>query len=319
MNAKLHSAGPRHSFASDFLLLLLANAIWGATDVVAKAVLPAVSPPALAWLRLSIALLAFSPALWKFRAEIPRTLGGLLPFLAAGVCGFFLNFVFQYAGLSRAPASHATALRVLEALAIFFLSGLILGERLLLRALLGLAAGLAGVVLILDLDFRRLALFGSGYRLGDLIIILGIVVESFYTIIGKRILGRTRPLLATALACTAGWLLLSLGFGPRLVVELSQAPPPLSAWLAALYLGLVATAFGYWMWYRVLARQASHQVGFTILAQPVVGIPLAAIVFHDPLPPSFLFGAALVALGGYLAISSAASKKEAPEFSEVSS
>jgi drug/metabolite transporter (DMT)-like permease len=303
MNANLHSAGPRRSFASDFLLLLLANAIWGSTDVVAKAALPALSPPALVWLRLSIALLAFSPALWKFRAEIPRTLRGLLPFLAAGACGFFLNFVIHYTGLSRAPAAHATALRVLEALTIFFLSAAILGERIQLRALLGLAAGVAGVLLVLDIDFSRLGLFTSGYRLGDLIIIAGVIVEGFYTIIGKRLLVRTRPLLATALACAAGWLLTSASFGLRVAQELILSPPPLSAWLAALYLALVATAFGYWMWYRVLSRQPSHQVGATILAQPVVGIPLAALVFHEPLPPSFLLGAALVALGGYLVLS----------------
>ncbi len=303
MRVHNYSAGRPHSFASDFLLLLLANAIWGSTDVVAKAALPALSPPALAWLRLSLALLAFSPALWKFRAEIPRTLGGLLPFFAAGACGFCLNFVIHYTGLSRAPAAHATALRVLEALSIFFLSALILGERIQLRAVLGLAAGVAGVLLVLDIDFRRLGLFASGYRLGDLIIILGIVVESFYTIIGKHVLSRTRPLLATALACAGGWLLLSAGYGPRIAQELIRRPPPLSAWLAALYLALVATAFGYWMWYRVLSRQPSHQVGTTILAQPVVGIPLAALVFHEPLPPSFLFGAALVALGGYFVLS----------------
>src|SRR4030042_6963078 len=114
MNLPPHSAG-RRSAASDWLVLVLANALGGSTDVVAKAAVEELSPSALAWLRLTIALAAFAPALWRQRAEIPRTLAGLLPFLALGAPGFFLNFFLHHSGLTLAPASHAPALRAPEA------------------------------------------------------------------------------------------------------------------------------------------------------------------------------------------------------------
>lgn len=303
MNLHPHSAG-RRSAASDWLILVLANAIWGSTDVVAKAAVEELSPSALAWLRLTIALAAFAPALWRRRAEIPRTLAGLLPFLALGASGFFLNFVLHYSGLTLAPASHATALRVSEASVIFLLSALLLRERIRPAAVLGLLAGTAGVFLILNLDFANLALFAGGYRFGDLLIMGGILVEGCYTIIGKRVLRTTRPFTATALACLCGWLLLTLFYAPKLAGEFVRQPPSLNALLAAAFLGLLATGFGYWMWYRVLARRDSHQVGVTILVQPVVGIPLAALIFHDPLPLRFLLGAGLIAIGASLAIRS---------------
>jgi drug/metabolite transporter (DMT)-like permease len=102
----------------DIFLLVLANMIWGATDVVAKLAISEMTPEALAWTRFTIALLTFSPALWKRRFEIPRTVRGLLPFVILGVCGFFLNHVLTYRGLRLAPASHATTLRITESLVI---------------------------------------------------------------------------------------------------------------------------------------------------------------------------------------------------------
>ena len=277
--------------SSDYLLLILANVLWGSTDVAAKFAVVEMSPQALAWTRFTITLLAFLPWLVRRRAEIPRTLRGLLPFAALGACGFCLNFILHYHGLRLAPASHATALRVSEALVILILSATLLGERVGKRSALGLLAGTAGVLLVLDVDFGDLSLFSRGYRLGDLLIICGIFVEGLYTIIGKRVLVKSSPLTATALACAFGWLMLSISSGPE-VYELLKNPPSLSALIACAYLGLFASGLGYLIWYQVLARRESHRVGITIMIQPMVGIPLAALVFDEIMKPIFLAGAA---------------------------
>ena len=287
--------------SSDYLLLILANLIWGSTDVAAKFALAEMSPQTLAWTRFTIALFAFLPWMVLRRAEIPRTLRGLLPFLALGACGFFLNYVLHYHGLRLAPASHATALRVSEALVIVVLSAVLLGERVGRRAAFGLVTGTAGVLMVLDIDFYDLSLFNKGYRLGDFFIICGIFVEGLYTIIGKRVLVKSSPLTATALACAFGWLMLSISSGPE-VYDLLKNPPSLSALLACAFLGLFASGLGYLIWYQVLARRESHRVGITIVIQPIVGIPLATLVFGDIIKPIFLAGATLIVLGVYLAL-----------------
>ncbi len=38
------------------------------------------------------------------------------------------------------------------------------------------------------------------------------------------------------------------------------------------------------------------------MIQPLVGIPLASPVFHDPMTPRFLIGAALIGGGVYMAL-----------------
>jgi drug/metabolite transporter (DMT)-like permease len=218
-----------------------------------------------------------------------------------GATGFFLNFLLDYQGLRLAPASHAVTLRISEAMLIVVLSGLILRERVGARAGLGLVAGLIGTGLVLDVDFKNLNLFAAGYRLGDLLILAGAAVEALYTVIGKRVLVSTRPLTATALACACGWLMLTMISLPQLPTLITH-PPSTSAVLAAAYLGLFATSLGFAIWYRVLRRRESHRVGVTIMIQPVIGIPLAAIVFQESVKIGFLLGAALIALGVYLAM-----------------
>lgn len=301
------SSGAAHvraqgSVTADIIILVAANMIWGSTDVVAKFALYEMSPEALLWTRLTVGLIAFSPALWLRRREIPRSVRGLLPFAALGATGFFLNFVLQYQGLSLAPASHATALRVSEALVIVLLAVLFLGERAGGRAVAGLISGTLGVILVLDIDFKNLGLFSSGARLGDLIILAGIFVEGLYTVIGKRVLAKSSPLTTTALALVLGWVMLSVFYGARIGEELVREAPPLSALLAGAYLGLFASALGYWMYYVVLARRDSHRVGISIMIQPVIGIPLAALVFKDSMTPMFIAGAALIVVGVYLAL-----------------
>jgi drug/metabolite transporter (DMT)-like permease len=283
-----------------FVLLLL-NGMWGTTDFAAKIAMRDLEPAAVAWLRFTVALLAFMPFLIRRRAEWPRSLKELIPFLALGLCGFYLNFLLNYQGLKLAPASHATALRVSESLAIALLSVVILRERIGRAGMVGFGFGLVGVALVLGVDPTDLSLFRSGYRLGDLLILLGVVVEGLYTVIGKKVLVHSRPLTATALACACGWCFLTASSLPE-IAGLCRHPPGAAAALACVYLGLVATALGYTVWYGVLRTEQSHRVGMTIVAQPLVGIPLAAIALGEGLSASFLAGAVLIAAGVYLVL-----------------
>ena len=286
----------------DILLLVLANLLWGSTDVVGKFAIEEMSPEALAWTRFTIAFLAFLPVLYVRRAEIPRTVKGLLPFVALGASAFFINFVLHYHGLSLAPASHATALRVSESLAIVFFSALILRERIGRLTIVGLAMGVVGVAMVLDVDVKNLSLFASGYRLGDLLIICGIMIEAQYTVFGKKVLVKTRPFTATALACGFGWIMLTVCYGPGIAQEFSRGLPSAAAFASCAYLGLIATVIAFWIYYRVLAKRESNRVGISIMVQPVVGIPLAALVLREPITKGFILGSIFIAVGVYLAL-----------------
>ncbi len=310
MNETSTSASPAPR-GYDLLLLIMANAIWGSTDSIAKYALAEMSPITLTWLRFSVAAIFFLPPLYFRRREIPRSFRALLPFMALGACGFFLNFAVFYYGLRLAPASHATAFRVSEYLVILALSGVILGERVTRRSLLGIAAGLVGFIIVLDLDLSSLDVFTKGTRLGDALIFLGIVIEGLYTVIGKKTLANTRPLTATALACLFGWLMTTAASLPEIAL-LAKDPPSWKGMASAIYLGVFATAFAYWVWYKVLSRRESYRVGMTLMVQPAVGLPMAALFLGEKLDGWFLAGAVLIAAGVYVALSGAGSSAASP-------
>ena len=302
----------KRSLAFDVMLLVMANVCWGATDVTAKFALAEMKPQALICIRLTLALLAFLPVLIVKRREIPRSVRGLMPFVALGLCGFVLDFVFVYQGLRLSVASHATAFRISESLSILVLSVIILREKVGARSLVGLVTGMAGVVLVLDIDFKNLSLFTTGTRLGDLLIISGIFIEAFYTIIGKSVLKKTSPLLSTGLALFFGWVIICAFYGAEVGAEFVRKPPSAGALLACAYLGFFATAIAFWIFYDVLSRRDSHRVGISIMIQPVVGIPLAAMIFHDRMTPVFLVGTALIALGVTIAFSKSSQENPVP-------
>jgi len=285
-----------------FVALVGVNAIWGSTDTVAKIAVEELGAHGLTWLRFTVAFIAFVPVLIIRRDELPKKAVDYLPFVALGLCGFAANFFIFYHGLQLSHASHATALRVSEALAILVLSRIFLGERIGGKAFLGLILGIAGMAFVLDINFGGLSLFGEGYRLGDVLIILGIVVEGLYTVVGKGVLKKTRPLTATALACVCGWLILTAASTGE-IIRIASDPPSITAIFACLYLGLVATVFCYWVWYVVLSGHESHRVGVTVMVQPLVGLPMAALVIgeREVFDPGFMAGAALIAAGVYLA------------------
>jgi drug/metabolite transporter (DMT)-like permease len=298
----------------DLALLVVANASWGSADVVVKLALTGLPPAVVAWVRFGVAMLVFGPVLWVRRAELPRSVTGHLPYVALGACGYCLNFLFNYQGLTLTTAAHATALRVSEALMIVVLSAVLLRERLRPRALVGLGLGLIGVGLIVDLRLSELSLFGKGYRWGDLLILTGMAIECLYTPIGKKTLATARPLTASALACAWGWVLLTCLAAPEVVATV-QSPPATGSLMRALvgcvYLGLIPTVVGYAIWFWVLDRRASHRVGMTVMLQPVVGLPLAAAVLGDRLGGGFLAGTVLVVVAVYLALGGSGSSMDA--------
>ena len=292
----------------DILLLVIANACWGSGDVAAKLTFSQMSPEASAWIRYLLASAALMPILWAQRSKIPRTIAGILPFIILGACGFCINLIFNYQGLKLAPASHGTTIRMCESLFILLLSAVLLRERIGKKALFGFAFGIAGLVLVLDIDFNNLSLFKSGYRLGDLLILTGVFVEAFNTALGKRALEKSGPVFTVALSCLLGWLLLSLFYGPAVVMELAQKCPAPGALAACVYLGLCSTALAFSLYYLVLSRRDSYIVGMSLMIQPVIGIPLAAAVFNEPVTAGFLAGTVLILAGVYITFG----KKPAP-------
>jgi drug/metabolite transporter (DMT)-like permease len=78
--------------------------------------------------------------------------------------------------------------------------------------------------------------------------------------------------------------------------------------VAVAYLGVMATAVAWSLWYRGYAAAPPTLIAALFFAQPVVGATLGVVLLHEAVGPAFLVGGALIAVG-VLAIASGAPER----------
>ena len=186
------------------ITLVVANALWAGTYAAGKIALADLNPIELNALRFTIASLVLLPALAHGWRRIPRDRNSLLTLAALTLLGFVLNKAFEYFGLALSTASDVALLIATESLFTAVLSWTALRERVTPSGIAALVIGLAGVYLVVERGFMPvLGLNGGNTRIiGDLLVIFSLLLESGYTILGKRTLTQMPPLLFTAATLT---------------------------------------------------------------------------------------------------------------------
>ena len=281
-------------------LLVLANALWGSSYVVAKIALQEISPPILAALRFGLAAVV----LWLIliaRGGVrlpPRR--DLLRLLALGAVGIALSGVLGYTGVGLTTATDASLLIVGEVLFTTLLAITLIGERIDRTRGAGLAIGLLGVVVLIVGGASSAAEGGVSRALGDVLILVGLAFEAAHTVLGTRLTHRYNPLTVLTLSLTGSclvWIPL-LGWY-ALSGELRMPGPRATA--GVVYLALVTGVACYLLWFSVLRRAGATLGAMSLMAQPVVGALLGIWLLGDPVTASTVIGAACVVVCLFLA------------------
>ena len=279
---------------SALVTLAVANALWAGTYVAGKVALRDLNPVELNALRFLLASLLLAPALLRGWRAIPRDRRSLATLAALTLLGFVLNKAFEYFGLALSTASDVALLISTESLFTAVLSWTLLRERVTAAGVTALGVGLAGVYLIVERGFiPNLGGGGSGRVIGDLLVIFSLLLESGYTILGKRTLTRMPPLLFTA-ATLVGSLFVWLPAGAVAVARAGLPHLSLAGWVGVSYMALVATALGYWLWFRALAVVDASTAAPTLFIQPLLGAALGVWLLHDSVTWATWLGGALI-------------------------
>jgi drug/metabolite transporter (DMT)-like permease len=288
---------PRPPVTLYALFPLLAAAIWGGMYVVSKASFSAVPPITMGFVRMAIGGAALLLLLRLGGRPVPgrqETPG--LALLGAVVAA---TVATQFLGTALAGAAAGALLTTTTPAFVVLFARLLLDERPARRALLGLGLALVGVLVTLGFD-RPLASAGPAAAadalLGGALLLLSAALWALFTVLGKPAVRRLSALVASAYAT-----LWALPFcAPLLLWEVAARGLPAltpGAVLAALYLGLAATAGAWYLWYKGMERLDAGTVAVFFLAQPIVGGLLAALLLAEPLGPAFLVGGAIVTVG----------------------
>ncbi|HEU0002416.1 MAG TPA: EamA family transporter, partial [Ktedonobacteraceae bacterium] len=275
--------------------------LWACSYVAAKFALRDVSVNSMNALRMIIAALVMLPFLIAWRKDLNLTRKDLPQLALLAAIGFVINKILEYGGLSLTTASDVALLIASESIFTAALSWLLLRERFKLLTGVALLLGLAGVYLIVERSvIPNIPAGGRALRIaGDLMVVLALVFESFYTVRGKALLVKHPPLLITAVAIvgsTVFWIPLG---GVDIALH-GWHPPGLLAWLSIGWLAIMSTVIAYLAWFKGLAEVAGSAAASTLFIQPLLGTTLAILLLGDQLLPTTIAGGIMIIASVYL-------------------
>lgn len=258
--------------------------IWGMGFVFAKAAIEHFPPILLMALRFTLTALVL---VWFVRP--PWQLLHRIFWIA--LVSAAIQYSLTFTGLEGLDASTASLVVQLEVPFGALLAWLVFRDGLGWRRASGMLLAFAGVTLIAGepryednlTSFLLLAGGAFTWAVGQIMIKTLGVVGGFTLIAWVAVLAAPQLFVAS-------WL-----FEDGQMEAIANAPP--IVWLAVVYLGLVMTALGYALWYRLLGRYDVNQVMPFLLLLPVTAVAGGVVLLGETLTVNIVAGGVL-AVGG---------------------
>jgi O-acetylserine/cysteine efflux transporter len=272
--------------------LILLAIVWGGSIPLTKLGLRDIPPLTLTALRYLTAAPCF---LWLLRGRRLPPAGVCAAAAGLGLLGIGVGQVSQTLGVRLTPASVATVVSALIPVLVVALAAVRLRQPIGGTQVAGLAAALLGVALVAGGDPRALAPLHAATLRGVALVLLSSVAVALYYVLSVELIERYSVLTIAAISSLAGAAALT----PVAVWELGHAPMRLTATAiaAVLYLGLLVTVGGLWVWFGALATLPARIPAALQYLQPIVGVLASAALFGDRLDRWFWSGTALVLAG----------------------
>jgi len=267
----VESAG-RSSIGTGLLLLAILTVLWGVNWPMMKRAVAEVP----VWTIRSICLLGAGAGfilICRFASQsfcIPR--GQVRPLLIVSLFNITIWHICSATGLVHLAASRATIIAFTMPLWAALLAVPLLGERPTIHTVGGLAAGLAGMAILILPQYESI--------LADPVGPVVMVVAAMSWALGTVALKYYR--FTMPVAVLTGWQLI-LGGIPvaigAIAFDRDFDPSAVSweAWLATAYAVIVATLFCHWAWFKLVRRFPAVAISVGSLAIPVVGVLTSAI------------------------------------------
>ena len=233
--------------------------IWGMGFVIAKAGMAHFSPILLMALRFTLTAACL---IWFYRP--PLSLFKKLFWIS--LVSATLQYSLTFNGVKGIDASTAALLVQLEVPFGLIMAWLFLGDRISVKQLIGIVVAFGGAVLII----------GEPRLSGDLIYAFMVVGGAFTWAVGQIMvkklgnIGGFMLITGVAIFAAPQLYIASFLFETQQWHQIQTAN--LDAWSSVIYLGLVMTALGYALWYRLIGLYDVNQVMPFLLLLPVTSV-----------------------------------------------
>ena len=277
------------------VLLVTMSLIWGINYSVVKYGTGVIAPLAYNGVRVTMAAVAlFAVVHWTRRPAPGRR--DVLTLLALGMLGNGVYQLFFIEGLARSRAGDA-ALVLAASPAFIALFGRLLGvERISGRGVVGIALSLLGMAFVVY--GRETATDASGHAtlLGNLLVLIGSVAWSLYTVLLKPRADHLDVVTISAYTMAGGALVMLAAGAPAMLRTDWSTVAPLT-WGAMLYSGIFALVIAYLFWYRGVQVLGPTRTAMYSNLQPVIALGAAWAALSEVPTPWQALGAGTIIAG----------------------
>ena len=287
MNSKLLGA----------LFLSIAASIWGAMYVVVKVVVEVVPPLELVGMRYVIAVITLAVIGFCMKQSWRIAKKDWLIIFLVGLFGNTISIVTQEMGTMLSTAQMGAIITSTTPAFMVLFARLILKEKITLKKCLSIALATIGVGIIV----------GSGQinltqQLGGFYLLIAALTWALMSVLVKRIPTQYSQIVITTYSSIVAVILLTPLVLPRLNnLDLSSVlQPTISGGL--LYLGIVSTAGGFFLWNKGLQLMNASSGGLFFFFQPIVGTFLGWLLLGETIGITFWLGTILIFSGVFIVI-----------------
>jgi drug/metabolite transporter (DMT)-like permease len=270
--------------------------LFGASTPISKLLLGSVNPWLLAGILylgagIGLAIVKLLSKPFRLRAEAPLRASDL-PWLAGVlVFGGLLGPLLLMLGLATTTASSAALLLNVEGLATMAIAWIVFRENVDRRLLIGAAAILAGAVL--------LSSTGDGLRIegGGLLIVAACLCWGIDNNLTRKLSAADPIQIAMLKGLVAG------GTNLALALAAGASLPAFGVVAAGVLTGFLGVGISIVLFMLALRHLGTARTGAYFSLAPFIGAILAVVILHEPLTPTLLAAAMLMAIGLYLHLS----------------
>lgn len=281
-----------------WLFPFLAIAIWAGNVVVSKMASGAISPLAITFYRLALAIsimsLFIAGPVWKNRVQVKRYWPKLM-FL-----GFLSMAFYQCLSYWAADTSTATNMAIITALTpllTMLVSSLVLREYPTVGMVLGGAIALWGTAYLIS-GGAPLELIKGNYRIGDVLMLTAAISYAFYSVLLRKWQIALPAWQSTYMQAISALVFMSPMFlwVPKGQAMLDTATIPL-----ILYAGILASVVLPFFWIKGIEYLGPNRCSVFMNLLPVMTAGLAIVLLDEHLKAYHVMGGGIALLGVFIA------------------
>lgn len=282
-------------WSKPYLLMSFTALFWAGNSIVGRAARDIMPPVALAFWRWALALVFLLPFAWPhLKRDFSKLKMSLNWVLLLGALGIGTFNTLLYTGLQTTTAVNGLLLQSMQPALILMLGAIVFGESVRLFQILGIALSITGALMII-LRGDLTALMALEFNLGDLVIIIAVIVWSFYSVLLRK-RPAVHPLSFLAATFAVGVVVIF----PIYVAEIASGRMIESrpeSWLAISYVCLFPSLIAYLFFNRGVELLGSATAGLFLNIMPVVGALLAALLLSEAIHSFHFLGMLLIGIG----------------------